>query len=82
MAVKKIDGGIFSSYVIDFLKKGDVLELMPPKGAFFTQANSKNAGNYIAFAAGSGITPIISIIKTLLESEPNSTLNYSILIAV
>ena len=73
VAVKKINGGLFSAFVNDTLKKGDVLEIMPPNGVFFKPANATEAKNYIAFAAGSGITPILSIIKTHLALEPKST---------
>lgn len=72
VAVKKINGGLFSTYVNDTLKKGDLLDVIPPHGTFFTETSSQ-AKNYIAFAAGSGITPILSIIKTHLAAEPNST---------
>ena len=73
VAVKKINGGLFSAFVNDTLKKGDMLEIMPPNGVFFKEAISTQAKNYIAFAAGSGITPILSIIKTHLALEPKST---------
>ncbi len=73
VAVKKINGGLFSAYVNDTLKKGDTLEIMPPNGVFFKPTNPTEAKNYIAFAAGSGITPILSIIKTHLAMEPKST---------
>lgn len=73
VAVKKINGGLFSSFVNEQLKKGDTLELMPPNGVFYKDINSATAKNYIAFAAGSGITPILSIIKTHLALEPQST---------
>jgi ring-1,2-phenylacetyl-CoA epoxidase subunit PaaE len=73
VAVKKIDGGLFSTYVNDTLKAGDTLEVMPPDGRFFKECTPQTAKNYIAFAAGSGITPILSIIKTHLGTEPNST---------
>ncbi len=73
VAVKKINGGLFSTFVNDNLKKGDFLDLMSPNGDFFTPVNDSKAKNYIAFAAGSGITPILSIIKTHLALEPNST---------
>jgi ring-1,2-phenylacetyl-CoA epoxidase subunit PaaE len=73
VAVKKINGGLFSSFVNDTLKKGDFLEIMAPSGKFNVEVNSEKAKNYIAFAAGSGITPILSIIKTHLAQEPNST---------
>ncbi len=73
IAVKKINGGLFSTFVNDTIKTGDFLDVMPPNGNFYTEINPKKAKNYIAFAAGSGITPILSIIKTHLASEPNST---------
>lgn len=72
VAVKKIENGRFSTYVNEKLKVGDVLEVMPPNGRFFSPISNKKK-NYIAFAAGSGITPIHSIIKTHLEKEPAST---------
>ncbi len=73
VAVKKINEGLFSTFVNDTLKKGDTIDVMAPNGTFFTEANPDTAKNYIAFAAGSGITPILSIIKTHLALEPNST---------
>lgn len=73
VAVKKIEGGLFSTFVNEVLKTGDTLDVMPPNGTFFTEVNPTKAKNYIAFAAGSGITPILSIIKTHLAAEPNST---------
>ncbi len=73
VAVKKIDSGLFSTFVNNQLKKDDFLEVMPPNGTFFTQINPSLEKNYLAFAAGSGITPILSIIKNHLASEPNST---------
>lgn len=73
VAVKKINGGLFSTFVNDTLKKGDFIEVMTPSGIFNTEINSNKAKNYIVFAAGSGITPILSIIKTHLASEPNCT---------
>ena len=73
VAVKKITEGVFSTFVNDTLKKGDSLDLIAPHGAFHTEVNQAKAKNYIAFAAGSGITPILSIIKTHLAAEPKST---------
>jgi len=73
VAVKKITGGLFSTYVNDKLKKGDSIDVMTPSGIFNTEVNSNTPKNYIVFAAGSGITPILSIIKTHLAAEPNST---------
>lgn len=72
VAVKQIPGGVFSTYVNQELKAGDQIELMPPSGRFNTPV-SDTAKNYIAFTAGSGITPILSIIKTHLAQEPNSS---------
>ena len=73
VAVKKVQGGLFSTFANTELKTGDVIEVMPPSGNFYTELNSSNKKNYVAFAAGSGITPIISLIKTTLLTEPQST---------
>ncbi|MFT5666357.1 MAG: ring-1,2-phenylacetyl-CoA epoxidase subunit PaaE [Vicingaceae bacterium] len=73
VAVKKIEDGRFSTFVNDVLEVGDTLEVMPPNGRFFTEVNPEKKKRYVAFAAGSGITPINSIIKTHLNQEPNST---------
>jgi ring-1,2-phenylacetyl-CoA epoxidase subunit PaaE len=72
VAIKKVDGGLFSSFANDKLKKGDMLEVMEPVGKFYTELIPANKKNYLAFAAGSGITPVISIIKTTLRTEPHS----------
>ena len=72
IAVKKVPDGLFSTYANDQLKKGDSLQVMTPRGRFFTELNPAASNHYIAFAAGSGITPIFSIIKTTLQTEPNS----------
>jgi ring-1,2-phenylacetyl-CoA epoxidase subunit PaaE len=72
IAVKKVDEGAFSRFANEQLKKGDVLEAMPPIGKFFTALDEAHKKSYVAFAAGSGITPILSIIKTTLLTEPNS----------
>lgn len=73
VAVKKVPQGVFSTYANDLLKAGDQLEVMPPLGKFFTPLNSDQKKNYVGFAAGSGITPLLSIIKTTLETEPESS---------
>ena len=73
VAIKKINGGLFSTFANDNLQKGDFLEIMAPSGVFNVEINKEKAKNYILFAAGSGITPILSIVKTHLASEPNST---------
>lgn len=73
VAVKRINGGLFSTFVNDTLKKGDFVDVMTPSGIFNTEVNPTKPKNYIVFAAGSGITPILSIIKTHLATEPKST---------
>jgi ring-1,2-phenylacetyl-CoA epoxidase subunit PaaE len=72
VAIKKIKGGVFSNFANHKLKKGDVMELMSPVGNFYTDLNPSNKKNYLAFAAGSGITPVLSLIKTTLATEPLS----------
>jgi len=64
--------GLFSSFANEKLKAGDELEVMEPVGKFYTELDPVNKKNYLAFAAGSGITPVISIIKTTLRTEPDS----------
>ena len=73
VAVKKIPGGKFSTYVNEELKKGDELELMPPSGTFGVSVMPEEDKNYLFFAAGSGITPIMAMLKATLTEEPNST---------
>ena len=73
VAVKKVEGGIFSCWANERLKAGDVIDVMPPVGKFYTELNPSQKKNYVAFAAGSGITPVLSIIKTTLLTEPEST---------
>src|SRR5580700_5862933 len=72
IAVKRIDGGAFSSWAADELKCGDELDVMTPTGRFGVAAVPAQARVYVGFAAGSGITPILSIVKTVLAREPNS----------
>lgn len=72
VAVKKVPGGVFSTWANEQLKPGDTLEVMPPMGKFTPHPDAANAKNYLAFAAGSGITPILSIISTILATEPKS----------
>jgi ring-1,2-phenylacetyl-CoA epoxidase subunit PaaE len=73
VAIKKVEGGLFSSFANENLKEGDELDVMEPVGKFYTELDPTNKKNYLAFAAGSGITPVISIIKTTLRTEPQST---------
>ncbi|GGU50878.1 phenylacetic acid degradation protein [Pseudomonas laurentiana] len=72
VAVKRVAGGRFSAFANDVLSAGDVLEVMPPTGSFNIALAPERQGRYLAVAAGSGITPILSIIKTTLETEPQS----------
>jgi ring-1,2-phenylacetyl-CoA epoxidase subunit PaaE len=73
VAVKKIPSGKFSSHANHHFKIGDIIEIMPPSGRFGIKAKIISSKNYLAFAAGSGITPVISIIKSVLLNEPNSS---------
>jgi ring-1,2-phenylacetyl-CoA epoxidase subunit PaaE len=72
VAVKKVEGGAFSTWANEHLQVGNTLETMPPQGRFFTELRPENRSLYVAFAAGSGITPVISILKTTLATEPQS----------
>ncbi len=73
VAVKAVPDGIFSTHAATTLKKGDMLEVLPPNGRFYTELNPANTNKYMAFAAGSGITPILSIIETTLQTEAGSS---------
>lgn len=75
IGVKRIPGGAFSGYAMERLAPGDRLDVMTPSGRFFTEVDPGNAKHYAAIAAGSGITPILSIISTVLEVEPRSTVS-------
>ena len=72
IAVKKVDGGAFSSYVLDDLKAGDELDVMTPIGRFGVAHAPDDARIHVGFAAGSGITPILSIVRGILAREPSS----------
>ncbi len=73
VAVKAIKDGLFSNYAYNNLSAGDTLEVSPPEGNFTLKTNKSNLKNYLGFVAGSGITPVLSMIKTVLENEPKST---------
>ncbi|QXX85293.1 phenylacetate-CoA oxygenase/reductase subunit PaaK [Acinetobacter lwoffii] len=73
IAIKKIDQGQFSTWANTHLKAGDVLEVMPPQGVFFQKAAKAGGQNYLGFAAGSGITPILSIVKSVLNRQAEAT---------
>ena len=72
VAIKAIEGGTFSVLANAELSKDDVLEVHPPEGNFVLKTNPTSSNTYAAFAAGSGITPVMSMIKSVLEEEPNS----------
>jgi ring-1,2-phenylacetyl-CoA epoxidase subunit PaaE len=72
VTVKRIAGGVFSNWVGDHLKPGDTIDVMPPHGSFTTEFNATASRHLIGIAGGSGITPVMSLVRTLLQSEPNS----------
>jgi ring-1,2-phenylacetyl-CoA epoxidase subunit PaaE len=72
IAIKRAPGGVFSTWANATLKPGDVIDVMPPMGHFNTPLDPANRKRYLAFAAGSGITPILSIVKSTLQAEPQS----------
>jgi ring-1,2-phenylacetyl-CoA epoxidase subunit PaaE len=72
VAIKRVDGGAFSNWANDSLKPADMMEAMAPMGAFHMPLDPEAAKHYLAFAGGSGITPVLSILKTTLVSEPRS----------
>ena len=72
VAVKRLPGGAFSEHALDVLKVGDVLEVMTPSGRFYTELDPEHDKHYVCIAAGSGITPVLSIVATTLETEPGS----------
>ena len=72
VTVKRIGGGLFSNWVGDQLKVGDTLEVMVPHGSFTTEFDPDASRHLVGIAGGSGITPVISLIRTLLGIEPRS----------
>ena len=72
VAVKHVDQGVFSSYATNEIKDGDVIDVSAPSGTFTCSLDSSETKRYLFIAAGSGITPIMSIIKMVLASEPQS----------
>ncbi|SHG51540.1 ferredoxin--NADP reductase [Flavobacterium defluvii] len=73
IAVKAVKNGLFSQFANTKLKAGDVLEVGQPEGKFTFEPDAERQKNYVAFAAGSGITPVLSIIKSVLKNEPKSS---------
>lgn len=70
VSIKAVENGVFSTYATSHLKKGDEIEITAPEGRFLLNPGPNK--NYLAFAAGSGITPILSMIKSVLENESSS----------
>lgn len=73
VAVKEVENGLFSNYATKILKVGAVLEVAPPEGKFILQTATSHQKNYVAFVAGSGVTPVMSMIKSVLIKEIHST---------
>ena len=72
VGIKRVEGGAFSTWANDQIKVGDTLEAMPPMGKFHTELDADAARHYLGFAGGSGITPVLSILRTVLTREPQS----------
>lgn len=73
VAIKRVDDGVFSNFANDNLSAGMIVDVMAPQGRFTAKPSDKARNHYVAFTAGSGVTPIFSIVKTMLTSEPDST---------
>ncbi|KAA3637003.1 MAG: phenylacetic acid degradation protein, partial [Armatimonadetes bacterium] len=72
VGIKHLPGGVFSTYVHEQLKVGDPIEVTHPTGDFTLTPDASNRNHYVAIAAGSGITPVLSMIRSVLEFEPSS----------
>lgn len=75
VTVKKVEKGLVSTYINEQLKAGDQVAVLPPEGRFFSKLDADQRKTYYLFGAGSGITPLYSIIKTILETEPMSSVH-------
>jgi ring-1,2-phenylacetyl-CoA epoxidase subunit PaaE len=73
VAVKRLEDGVFSGYALERLRPGDTLEVMTPTGRFTTAVDPARVRHYAFLAAGSGITPVLSLVSTILEVEPGSS---------
>ncbi len=73
VSVKRVARGVVSNHICNNIKIGDSIAVMPPQGKFFTPLSIEQRKTYYLFGAGSGITPLMSILKTILETEPAST---------
>ncbi|MDG1252916.1 MAG: phenylacetate-CoA oxygenase/reductase subunit PaaK [Schleiferiaceae bacterium] len=72
VAIKQVESGVFSTWANQHLKAGEQMEMMPPMGQFLLEVAEDDQQTYVGFAAGSGITPVLSILKTLLARAPQS----------
>lgn len=72
VGIKRVEGGAFSTWANEELKPGDTLDAMAPMGAFHTPIDPGASRHYLGFAGGSGITPVLSILRTVLAREPKS----------
>lgn len=72
VGIKRVRGGLFSNHANDHFKSGDTLNVMPPQGNFSPKLDVNHEKNYMCLAVGSGITPILSIISSVLSTEHNS----------
>jgi ring-1,2-phenylacetyl-CoA epoxidase subunit PaaE len=72
VGIKRVEGGAFSTWANEVLKPGDLIDAMPPMGKFYTAIDPAADKHYLGFGGGSGITPLLSIIKTVLAREPKS----------
>jgi ring-1,2-phenylacetyl-CoA epoxidase subunit PaaE len=72
VGIKRVEAGAFSAWACSELKSQATLQVMPPQGRFFTPLDASSKKHYLAFAAGSGITPLLSIIATTLQAEPQA----------
>ncbi len=73
VAIKKVNGGLFSSWANGGIAVGDMMEVMPPHGSFTWAFDAARAATYVGFAGGSGITPVLALLKTALIAEPESS---------
>lgn len=72
IGVRKVRGGVFSNWIAQSLRAGDSIEIMPPQGRFYVPVDARASRHYLGIAGGSGITPVLSILKTVLTHEPRS----------
>ncbi|MFT4601652.1 MAG: ring-1,2-phenylacetyl-CoA epoxidase subunit PaaE [Arenicella sp.] len=73
VAIKEVEKGVFSTYANNNLSIGQMMDVMTPQGGFIVNTNASNENNHVFYAAGSGITPVLSMVRSILETESNST---------